>query len=122
MAQFTVTVNAQVNQPPTVVGDGSDTTDYGTAIVFTRADFTTSTTPPYSDPEGDAALNLKVISLPATGELQLNAVPVILNDIISFADIDLGLFTYVPENGTTTSYMDPFDFEIADEGSGIFVG
>lgn len=122
MAQFTVTVNEQVNLPPTQVGDGSSTTGYGTSIVFVRADFTTNTIPPYSDPEGDAALNLKIIGLPSTGQLELNSVEVLINDVISFADIDSGLFTYVPDNNTTNNYVDPFDFEIADAGSNIFVG
>ncbi len=45
-----------------------------------------------------------------------------LNQIISFADIDSGLFTYVPDNDTQVGYTDPFEFQIADAGSGIFVG
>ena len=122
MAQFTNITEAYTNQAPTTVGDGTETTAYGNTIVYTRAMFTTNTTPPYSDPEGDAALNLKVITLPTIGTLQLNAVNVTLNQIISFADIDSGLFTYIPDNGTQVGYTDPFDFQIADAGSGIFVG
>jgi len=122
MANFTITVDSYINLPPTEVGDGSENTDYGETLVYTRAMFTTNTVPPYSDPEGDAALNLKVTSLPVEGELQLNAVAVSLNQIISFADIDSGLLTYVPNNSIQTAYNDSFLFEIADAGSGIFVG
>ena len=122
MAEFINTTEAYTNQPPVSVGDGAETTSYGTSIVYTRAMFTTNTTPPYSDPEGDAALNLKVISLPTIGTLKLDSVDVVLNQVISFTDIDAGLFTYIPDNSTQTAYNDPFDFQIADAGSGIFVG
>lgn len=120
MATFTMTVNGQINQPPTI-GDGSQTTAYATTIVFTRADFTTNTTPAYSDPEMDAADKLRVDSLPATGNLQLNAVNVTVSQEIDFTDIDAGLFTYVPDPGTTTTHMPSFTFSIADAGSGTFV-
>jgi hypothetical protein len=117
-----ITVAAEVNQPPSVVGDGSETIDYGASLVFTRAMFTTATTPPYSDPEGDAALNLRVTSLPVDGTLQLNGTPVAINQIISFADIDAGLFVYVSDLADTDGDLETFTFEIADAGSGIFVG
>lgn len=122
MALFTVTTNEYTNQPPSQVGNNTISTNYGVTKVFTRANFTTETTPPYTDPEGDTAFQLKVISLPATGTLQLNGVNVSLNQVINFTDIDAGLFTYVPDNGITTSYNANFNFEIADSGSGIFVG
>lgn len=122
MATFTVTIDEYTNLPPTTVGDGSESTSYGSTLVYTRAMFTTNTVPPYADPEGDAALELKIITLPAEGELQYNAVAVSINDIIPFSDIDLGLFTYVPDNNNQNAYNTSFEFEIADAGSGIFVG
>lgn len=122
MATFTVTTNAIVNQPPSQVGDGAASTDYGITYTFTTADFTSLTTPIYVDPEGDTASLLKVITLPATGELQLNAVAVTINQIISFTDIGNSLFTFVPDNLTEISYVENFNFEIADSGSGQFVG
>ena len=120
MALFTMTTSAYVNQPPSVVGDGAAVTNYGVTYTFTRADFTTDTTPAYSDPEGDAASNLRVLSLTSTGTLEYNNVSVTINQVISFADIDSGLFTYVPDNGTTSSYDDTFTFEISDVGSGNY--
>lgn len=122
MATFTVTTNAIVNQPPSQVGDGAASTDYGITYTFTEADFTTLTAPVYVDPEGDTASLLKVITLPATGELQLNAVAVTINQIITFTDIGNNLLTFVPDNLTEISYVETFDFEIADSGSGQFVG
>lgn len=121
MATFTVTTNAIVNQPPSQVGDGAASTDYGVTYTFTVADFTSLTAPVYVDPEGDAASLLKVLGLTATGELQLNAVAVTINQIITFTDIGNSLFTFVPDNLTETSYVENFDFSIADSGSGTFV-
>ena len=122
MALFTVTTAARINQPPSQVGDGSANTNYGVTYVFTVADFTTETTPVYSDPEGDSAAQLRVIQLPSTGTLEVNGIPISINHVIQFDDIAAGLFTYVPDNGTTTNYNDVFEFEIADSGSGQFVG
>lgn len=122
MANFTISVDSYENQPATSVGDGAESTDHGATLVYDRAMFTTNTVPPYADPEGDAALNLKVTSLPVNGLLKLNGTDVTLNQIISFADIDSGLFTYVPDSGITSAYDASFSFQIADAGSGIFVG
>jgi hypothetical protein len=84
--------------------------------------FTTNTVPPYSDPEGDAALNLKVLTLPTIGLLKYNAINVTLNQIIPFSGIDSGLLIYVPDNTNLNAYNASFTFQIADAGSGIFVG
>lgn len=123
MALFTITTNAYVNLPPSQVGDNSASTNYGITKTFSSADFTTGTTPAYSDPEGDSAHQLKIVTRPATGTLEINSVPIVTdNYVVDFADIAAGLFTYVPDNGTLTTYADPFTFEIADIGSGTFVG
>jgi len=124
-------VNPIVNQPPAVVGDGAATIGYGETLVFTRTMFTTQTTPAYSDPEGDAALLLKITGLPAVDSnaktaqvfgIKLNGVAVQVNDIIDFSDIDLGLLTYVTDTSSFDGLATNFTFEIADVGSGIFVG
>lgn len=127
MALFTITTQEKINQPPSQVGNGSASTTYATTYVFTSADFTTATTPVYTDPEGDAADQLKITSTgpeltAMTGELQYDSSPVTSGQVISFADIALGKLTFVPDNGTTSEYNDTFDFEIADSGSGTFVG
>lgn len=122
MALFTVTVAAKTNLPPSQVGNNSVSTDYDDAYVFTRADFTTNTTPIYLDPEGDSAYQLKITNLPDVGTLKLNGVDVTLNQVIDFLDIDSGLLTFVPDIGTVIAYDDSFEFEIADSGSRTFVG
>ena len=122
MALFTVTTNEYINQPPSQVGAGSATTNYGQVYTFTIADFTTETIPPYADPEGDTAAQLRILDLPTTGTLKLNNVNVTINQVIPFTSIGSGLFTYTPDNNVTSSYGVSFNFEIADSGSGIFVG
>jgi len=123
MALFTVTVQEKENLPPSQVGNNTVSTNYGEAYVFTVADFTTNTSPAYSDPEGDSAFQLKIITnLPSQGTLELNGTPVTLNQVISFSDIASGLLTYVPDDSDVTAYSIDFEFEIADSGSGQFVG
>ena len=61
---ITFSINAEVNSPPDSVGDNTVNGTYGTTTTFTAADFTTNTTPAYSDPDGDAAYKVKVTSLP----------------------------------------------------------
>ena len=122
MAIFTINTNSYVNQPPDQIGDGNVTVLYGVSYTFDRGDFTTDTIPTYSDPEGDAADSLKILSLPSTGSLENNSVAVVLNQEISFTDIDNGLFKYIPDNLTTTAYNDSFTFDISDVGSNSFSG
>ena len=126
MALFTITTTAYVNQPPSAVGDNSITIDYAATHVFTTANFTTETTPVYADPEGNPAAQLKITSLPATGTLKFNGVAVTVNDIVAMTGtaptVASGALTYEADPGTTTAYADTFNFEIADSGSGTFVG
>lgn len=120
MATMTINVNAYTNQPPTI-GNNELTIAFGQTKVYTVQDFTSNTTPAYSDPENDGPFKLKVTSLPATGELQLNSVAISANDEIFFTDIAKGLFTYVPDVSDTAGYSnDTFTFEISDLGSQTF--
>jgi hypothetical protein len=111
----------EVNQPPSSVGDGSIVADWATTIVFTRASFTTSTIPAYADPEGDAAGQLKVLSLPANGTLRHSGNIVTVNQVILFTEIDAGYFVYLPNTLITNLQQLEFNFSIADVGSGTFV-
>ena len=115
-------VAEQENQAPTVVGDGQMNLEYGETGVFTRAMFTTLTTPAYSDPEGDSAATLKILTLPTLGDIQLNGVSVIAGQNVSFDDIDSGLLTYVPDLADTDGDLQGFTFEAADAGSAKFTG
>jgi hypothetical protein len=100
---FTFTVNP-VNDAPTGA-DNTIATNEGTAHVFIADEFG------FSDLDaGDALQAVQISSLPSTGQLQLNGVDVILNEIISIADIDAGLLTFIP-NGTDDV---TFDFKVFD--------
>lgn len=119
--QLRLYVGEVINLPPSEVGDGSATIEYATTLTFTRVMFTSGTTPPYADPEGDAAYQLKVLSLPVDGLLKLNNINVVINQVINFTDIDAGLFTYVSSLSDIDGDIESFSFSIADEGSNIFV-
>src|SRR5437867_945049 len=60
--------------------------------VFKATDFT-----------GGTLVNVKVTSLPTTGTLYLNGVPVTLNQIISATDISAGKFSFVPNTDVTAT-------------------
>ena len=90
MAIFTITTNAQENQPPLQTGDIYITLDNAELYTFTSADFSTGTTPVYVDPEGDALYSIELLSLPTTGELLLDGSSVVLNEEDSFS-VDFAL-------------------------------
>jgi len=119
-AIVTINVGALVNLPPDNVGDNNLVTNYATTIVFTEANFTTETTPAYSDPEADAAECLQVLTLPSEGVLKNNGVDVVLNEEILFTDIGLGLFTFVPNAANSNMHNVDFQFQIKDSGSGDY--
>jgi len=118
--QLRLNVGLVRNQPATI-GDGSADMDYQSTLVFTREMFTTLTTPPYSDPEGDAAEALKILTLPEETGMALNGVPVVVNQVIPFSSIDAGLFTYTNDDVMDTGGdIQSFTFAIRDAGSGEF--
>ena len=112
-------VKSYVNLPP-ITGDNTVSVAHFSTKVFATADFTTGTTPAYSDPEGDAALNLRVNTLPIDGTLRLSGTRVVVNQVIPFTSINSGLFTYTAARDITTLRTVSFDFDIEDAGSGQF--
>lgn len=121
MATFTINVNQYINLPPDEIGDNELTVANRQTIVFTQADFTTNTTPPYEDPEGDGPYKLKVKTLPLQGLLKLNGVNVTVNQEILFTQINSGLLTFVPSD-TNAAFTVDFDFDISDLGSQQYSG
>lgn len=111
----------EVNLPP-LIGDNEKEVNYGEALVFTVDMFTTETDPPYSDPEGDEPEKLRIDTLPDSGKLEFQGLPVDAGDIIDFVDIANGNLIYYPymdaelSEGTITE----FEFSISDKGSGRF--
>jgi hypothetical protein len=125
MATFTFNINQYVNLPPSAVGDNAVTIENAATYIFTTADFTTNTTPAYSDPEGDLAANLKVLTLPTDGVLQFNSVDVTINQIIPFTgatSITSGALQFIASQVNDAADVEAFTFQISDVGSNTFVG
>jgi hypothetical protein len=122
MGIITFNIDAFVNSPPNAIGATTITVAHGATYVFTQANFTTQTSPPYSDPDGDPVGGLQVKSLPATGELQYNGVPVTDEQEISWIGINQGLFTYVADTLTDPAHTDPWSFDLKDTGSDTYSG
>ena len=120
MGTFTVNNGAYVNQAPTSVGDYSVSVLNRAVTTLTLAMFTSLTTPAYSDPEGDAAKEVRIDSLPADGTLKLNGGLINAGQIILAADINAGNLTYESPNQDALD-SDSFDFSVSDVGSGMFV-
>tara|TARA_R110002049_G_scaffold231127_1_gene403367 strand:- start:12581 stop:13318 length:738 start_codon:yes stop_codon:yes gene_type:complete len=118
---ITFVVAGNVNQAPSSVGDGELDIVVGSTTIFTRAMLTSGLNPAYSDPEGDAALNLLIETVPVYGNLYLNGVLVVDDQVIPFADIDAGNLTYVNDSLATIS-DELFSFKISDAGSGEYIG
>lgn len=120
MATFTIDVNAYVNLPPSAVGNNSITLTNRVVRVFTMADFTTGTTPPYADPEGDGVYQLRVDSLPSLGTLKLSGTLCTSAQIINASDIVAGNFVYDAPNQDAAAAVS-FNFSLSDTGSHTFV-
>ncbi len=110
-------VDDNINLSPTEVGNGEADVKAGDIYVFTRASLTSQLNPPYEDPEGDAALNLLIISVPDEGGLYYNNKLVYSDAIIPFSDIDAGLFEYRSDSLTQAGILEGFEFAISDAGS-----
>jgi len=124
---YTITNSGSANSRPTQIGANTVSTTYGTSYVFTLADFTTGTTPVYSDPEGDAMSYIKIITLPSQGELHVNDVAVVAGTLVTAGVIDTGNFKFVPpatipSTGPVFQDIPHFDFDIADAGSNALSG
>jgi hypothetical protein len=119
---FNLKMHGNINRSPIEVGGNELTIGVGSTTVFTRTMFTTGLTPAYEDPEGDAALNLLIDSVPVNGSLMLNGVLVINEQVIPFSEIDSGNFSYV--NSSLGDGINPegFNFKISDVGSEEYIG
>lgn len=120
MATFTLDVNAYVNQPPSSVGNNTITMGNRVDRTFTLADFTSSTTPAYADPENDGVYQLRIDSLPTLGALKLSGTPCTSGQIINASDIVAGNFVYDAPNQDAAASVS-FNFSLSDTGSHTFV-
>lgn len=75
-------------------------------LIFTVEDFTNNVVL-----QDNLTYGVKITSLPNNGQLTLNGVAVILNNIIPFSDINLNLFKFVPVD-INVNYIVNFSFQI----------
>lgn len=120
MATVTINVAPAINMPPSQVGDLSISLAHGATKVFSAADFTTGLTPAYLDPEGDAPSKVKILTLPLSGILKLNEVPVSVGQEILFSAISSGIFAYQADSGNSAAINTEFTFAMSDVGSQQF--
>lgn len=113
-AIFQICIPEKPNQPPTI-GALSINIDESGEHVFTTANLTTGIS--YSDPEGDDPYLLQVRSLPANGVLYHNGLPVVVDQIITYTDIEAGLFKFTPDD-LDVSYTISFTIRVQDTESG----
>jgi len=110
----------EINLAPDVIGDNTVFGTYGVTTVFTAADFTTNTTPPYNDPEGDIPYKVKILSLPSDGTLSFNGLSVAINQEILLSSVDSGYLTFTQNPAAKGSQILEFDFAVSDLGSKEF--
>lgn len=119
MATMTINVSAKVNEPP-IIGDNEVDIEYDATYIFTQDDFTTNTTPPYNDPEGNPPYKLKILSLPLTGTFLFNNTSISVNQEILFTDINAGLLRILGSKADINGETLNFTFTISDTGSQIY--
>ena len=115
MAVFTITVNKSINQPPNQIGNNTVLAfESDTVYNFTLDDFTINTNPQYLDPEGDAVLNVQILTLPDVGTLVYNGINVVAGDEIPATDINQ-LQIVIPSSVQDSTIL--FTFNLSDVGS-----
>ena len=117
-----ITINAGEipNEKPDVVGNYTVLLEYAASHTFSGNEFTTSTTPAYNDPEGDAPYKIKVLDLPVSGTLVHNGSNVLVNQEILISEINSGYMVYNPDLGIVTNVILTFNFAVSDTVNGGF--
>jgi gliding motility-associated-like protein len=87
----TITINAS-NTPPVIV-DIPKTGVIDQPVTFTANDFTSK----FTDPNGDALNKIRIVTLPPSGTLRLNGIPITIGQEIPLAD--LPNITFLPPAG-----------------------
>ncbi len=106
----TMTVNVTaVNDAP--LGKNTNvTTLEDTAYVFAASDFG------FTDPDGNALVEVRIKSLPAAGVLANNGVAVSSGQSVSAADIAAGLLRFTPAPDANGAGYASFSFQVRDNG------
>ena len=119
MGTITIDVAAQLDQAPSQSGWIKIPVDFGSTHVFTLANFTTETTPPYVG--GDDLDKIKIVTLPTIGTLTLSGVVINFPQEISHTDLSSGNLVYTPDGAKTAGYVDnAMTFLVSDQTSLLF--
>lgn len=105
------------NQPPDSVGAITISLNNPETYIFTPENFTTETSPVYSDPEDDDAFAIKITSTPFYGSFFYAGNNLGLNETVTIKDIDNGLLIYVTDKEQGVSTLEDVTFSISDKGS-----
>jgi len=106
----TMTVNVTpINDAP-IGKNSSVTTLEDTAYVFATSDFG------FTDPDGNALIDVRIASLPSAGALTDNGVAVSSGQLVSSADIAAGLLRFTPAPNANGSGYATFGFQVRDNG------
>ena len=106
VAKVTVTIVA-INDPPTA-SNGVKLLNESATHAFSVTDFG------YYDVEEGAPNKIKVIALPAAGQLSLNGQPVRVNDEVLAADITAGRLIYSPPQNLLESTSVTIQYQVND--------
>lgn len=120
MGTITVNILEESNQPPNNIGWLLLNIQNAASHTFTLPNFTTETTPPYSDPEGDPLAAIKIKQLPLKGSLELNGVAVVLDQEITAANLSGSLLVYVSDQVDTDAHSVEIAYSASDTGSNQF--
>ncbi|MDJ0864882.1 MAG: DUF4347 domain-containing protein [Myxococcota bacterium] len=105
-ASITVT---PVNDAP-AGADATVVTAEDVPYVFAAADFG------FSDPDGDALLEVRIASVPALGTLRAGPLVLAGGESVSAAAIAAGDLVYTPAPGTSGPALASFTFQVRDDG------
>ena len=115
--------NLGENNTPPIIGDNTIIINNKSTRVLTLTDFTTDTTPPYFDAEGNALGAIKILALTITpgATLKLAGTTVVVGQTITAQQIAQGALVYTSPQ-VSTQQMSSFRWSAMDNsGSFIFV-
>ena len=100
-------VATPTNNPPTAAAN-TVTTGVGTAYTFTEADFG------YVDADGNPLVSVKILTVPTPGELALDGTAVVVDAVVTKAQIDGNMLIFTPVAGANGDPYASFDFKVND--------
>lgn len=121
-AVFSFDLSSSTTNLPATIGDNTITVAPSVVTQLTLAMFTSDTTTPYYDPEGDLidAIRIDRLHSTNTGVFYLEGVPVSNGAIITREQFETNAFYHIGDDVETVA-TDGFEFSARDEGSQIWV-